>query len=71
LEFVLICFLEQRSRVGVPCGTWVEKLVKLVFVEHYSDRFLRGIFWVVDVVQVPVLVTVVIGVDLSDPCVWL
>jgi len=50
----------------------VEKLVELVFVEHYSDRFLCDIFWVVDVVQVPILVVVVVvGVDLLDPGVWL
>jgi len=48
----------------------VEKLVELVFMKHYSNRFLCNIFWIVDVVQVPILVTVVIGVNLSDPCVW-
>ena len=48
----------------------MEKLIELVFVEHYSDRVLRGVFWVIDVIQVPVLVVAIVCVDLSDPCVW-
>ena len=49
----------------------MEELVKLVFVEDDSYRFLCKIFRVVNVVQVAVLVFVVICVDFSDSSVWL
>jgi hypothetical protein len=46
----------------------MEELIELVFVEYYSNRVLRGVFWVIDVIQVSVLVIVIVCVDLSDPC---
>ena len=45
----------------------MEKLMKFVSVEDDSYGFLRKVFWVVNVVQVAILVFVVVCVDLSDP----
>jgi hypothetical protein len=47
----------------------MEKLVKLLFVKDDSYWFLHlhEVFWVVNVVQVAILVFLVVSVNLLDP----
>ena len=63
----MVSFFVFVPKVWVPCHRRVIELTKLLFVVYHSYRWLAQIFWIVDVVQVPVFVLHVIGINFPNP----